>query len=312
MAESKETVLGIIEQIFQAREPASVTNRMVATVMEYLVEKIVTEGDVDDLVEVVAALRSALDNETNERSSADTALSGRVTALETLPSILSGIETAISELRSGKANTSDVAAALLQKADAADVAAALDLKANASEVNAALGMKANTKDVAAALDQKANTSDVAAALLQKADAADVSAALDLKADAAEVTALGERVSFLDRWCGYVFNVSEYMCVNVVAKQYATLHDALQDVPVAMRRAGLSVLFVEYGSMLYRHWRLESTTWTDNADHWTEFSGERKISGAEMDEVLGGAVPSVLVDATGAAVLDSEGNPIEIL
>ena len=119
MAESKETVLAIIQQIDNAREPGSVTNRMVATVLNYLAESLIigetvqeinslktrmtaAEERLDNLGiteirDAITNLRTNLQQETTDRSSADEAIIARVAALEnSLNTLLNGdVTTAI-------------------------------------------------------------------------------------------------------------------------------------------------------------------------------------------------------------------------
>ncbi|MGP1465281.1 MAG: metallophosphoesterase [Prevotella koreensis] len=58
MAVSKQEALGIISDINQAREPGSVTNRMVAVVLNYLAESLLTGNSVEDL----AGLKNRMGN----------------------------------------------------------------------------------------------------------------------------------------------------------------------------------------------------------------------------------------------------------
>ena len=64
MAESKETIIGIIEQINDATEPGSVTNRMVAAVLNYLADNLITSETMDEIAshkERVGTLENRVD-----------------------------------------------------------------------------------------------------------------------------------------------------------------------------------------------------------------------------------------------------------
>jgi len=113
MAESKETVLGIIQNINNATEPGSVTNRMVAVVLNYLAESLLTgetieelnnlknrmstaEGRLDnlgitDIRNAIAQLQADLQSESSSRSSSDSTITDKITALEnSLNTLLEG------------------------------------------------------------------------------------------------------------------------------------------------------------------------------------------------------------------------------
>lgn len=108
MGENKDTIIGIIHDIDNAREPGSVTNRMVASVLNYLAESLMTEetlqdvanlkkdmgtakSSIQDILEnrlpgiqnVIGQLRTALQNEQNTRSESDSEIMRKVSALET-------------------------------------------------------------------------------------------------------------------------------------------------------------------------------------------------------------------------------------
>ena len=100
---TKEEIIGIIEDINNATEPGSVTNRMMATVLNYLAETLITgdtiediedlkdrmttvEGELDGISSIQTALsqlRSDLTAEATARGDGDSALSTRIGQLET-------------------------------------------------------------------------------------------------------------------------------------------------------------------------------------------------------------------------------------
>jgi len=110
MAESKETIIGIIEQINDATEPGSVTNRMVAAVLNYLADNLITGETMDDIASLkervgtlenrvdglgiaeintaISNLRTQLQNEATSRGDADAAIITRLQALENALSTL--------------------------------------------------------------------------------------------------------------------------------------------------------------------------------------------------------------------------------
>jgi len=110
MAESKETIIGIIEQINDATEPGSVTNRMVAAVLNYLAENLITSETMEDIEALerrvgtletrvdelgiaeintaISNLRTQLQNESTSRGDADAAIITRLQALENALSTL--------------------------------------------------------------------------------------------------------------------------------------------------------------------------------------------------------------------------------
>ena len=100
---TKEEIIGIIEDINNATEPGSVTNRMMATVLNYLAETLITgdtiediedlkdrmttvEGELDGISQIqdaLSQLRLDLTAEATARGDGDSALSTRIGQLET-------------------------------------------------------------------------------------------------------------------------------------------------------------------------------------------------------------------------------------
>ena len=181
----------------------------------------------------------------------------------------------VTELRSEKANTSDVEAALLQKADAADVEAALLQKADAAEVNDALGMKANTSDVEAALRLKANASEVNDALGMKANTSDVEAALRLKANASDMAAaLLQKADAADVAPRLFFNgnvLTDNAASNLSLSQFVAL--TAGDTYAFVRKKGVVVTLSTNDGLKSYQWK--GTTW-DSTDDWKEFGGSAAV------------------------------------
>ena len=99
---TKEEVLGIVNEINDAVEPGSVTNRMVALVLNYLVVSLVNDETMSDFQEVISALRGRVNSISN---ALDTLTSGDTTsAIESFNEViafLSGVtdeDTLVSKL----------------------------------------------------------------------------------------------------------------------------------------------------------------------------------------------------------------------
>lgn len=109
----------------------------------------------------------------------------------------------------------------------------------------------------------------------------------------------------------IFDISRYNATGSTLKSYASLSAALADVPSSKRRGGINIMYMDSTISAYRQYRLIMNTWTAAPGLWVEILPQT-ITSAEMDTVLGGSSPVYLVDANGVAVLDNNGNPIEII
>lgn len=109
----------------------------------------------------------------------------------------------------------------------------------------------------------------------------------------------------------IFDISRYNATGSTLKSYASLSAALADVPSSKRRGGINIMYMDSTIASYRQYRLIMSTWTTAPGLWVEIIPQT-ITSTEMDTVLGGPSPVYLVDSNGAAVLDSNGNPIEII
>lgn len=109
----------------------------------------------------------------------------------------------------------------------------------------------------------------------------------------------------------IFDISRYNATGSTLKSYASLSAALADVPSSKRRGGINIMYLDNTIAAYRQYRLIISTWTTALPLWVEILPQT-ITSAEMDTVLGGSAPVYLVDANGVAVLDNNGNPIEII
>ena len=90
-----------------------------------------------------------------------------------------------------------------------------------------------------------------------------------------------------------------------------LSNAYTLIPTGWRHGGMSISFVDSSDNKYVQYRLKSDTWSDDVADWQEVASEL-ILPSEMDEVLGGEVAVFLTDSNNNAVLDDNGNPIEII
>lgn len=125
-------------------------------------------------------------------------------------------------------------------------------------------------------------------------------------------AIDKALPSVNKYSEGIFNVSKYKAVNDVPKYYNTLSEALQDVPIEKRIKGLNILFLNYSDNSYKQYRLTASVWSINTDNWLEVGVPKVITPSQMDNVLIDGAPNYLTDATGVAVLDSDGNPIEII
>ncbi len=94
----------------------------------------------------------------------------------------------------------------------------------------------------------------------------------------------------------IFDISEY-----TGHQYSTLSDALDEIPLAKRKGGMTIRYIPTNKNKYVQYRLMSSTWSNIVANWQEYNNIPHILFEETD-----------LESNEICITDNEDNTVAII